>query len=291
MFYIFRFIYDFEETFSDIKIIEMEKLENTYTIENIESLADQWIITKLNKVIKEVTNRINNYKFGEASDILYEFIWKDFASWYIEIYKLDNYLNNKEVLRYVTVNILKLLHPFCPFITEHLWKNIFNNYLISASWPSLNKNIYKNSEKEFDILRNIITSIRNTKNKIKINKKLNILFTKNENINIIKNNLEIIKNLAGLEKIEFIDNIPSDISNYIKTVLSNFEMLLEIGSSDIGKINKDKEKEIKIIKNSIINIEKKLNNKDFILRAPKEIIDKEKEKYNYLNNKLNKILN
>jgi len=288
---IFRFIYDFKETFSDIKISELEKLENTYDIENIESLADKWIITKLNNVISETTKKINNYKFGEASDILYEFIWKDFASWYIEIYKLDNYLNNKEVLRYVTVNILKLLHPFSPFITENLWQNIFNNYLISSSWPSLNKNIYKNSEKEFDILKNIISSIRNIKNNIKINKKLNILFLENKNINIVKNNLEIIKNLSGLEKIEFVKDGPKNTVQYIKIVSLNFEMFLEIDISNIEKINKDKEKEIKIIKNSIKNIENKLNNKNFILKAPEEIINKEKEKYNYLNKKLNKILN
>lgn len=288
---IFRFIYDFKETFSDIKISELEKLENTYDIENIENLADKWIMTKLNKVILETTKKINNYKFGEASDILYEFVWKDFASWYIEIYKLDNYLNDKEVLRYVTVNILKLLHPFSPFITENLWQNIFNNYLISSSWPSLNKNIYEDSEKEFDILKNIISSIRNIKNNIKITKKLNILFLENKNINIIENNLEIIKNLSGLDKIEFIKTSPLNTSNYIKIISSNFEMFLEIDVSNMEKINKDKEKEIKIIKNSIKNIENKLNNKNFILKAPEEIINKEKEKYNYLNKKLNKILN
>ncbi|NCC70456.1 hypothetical protein EOM09_02645, partial [bacterium] len=140
-------------------------------------------------------------------------------------------------------------------------------------------------------LKDIISSIRNVKNKLKINKKINILFIENNNINIIKNNIEIIKNLSGLENIYFEKEKPENISDYIKLVSSNFEIFLEIDSSEIEKINKEKEKEIKIIKNSIKNIENKLNNKNFILKAPEEIINKEKEKYNYLNKKLNKILN
>lgn len=125
------------------------------------SLADKWILSRLNTIIKEITEKLDGYKFGEAARQLYDFIWHEYADWYIEISKEQENNLNSEIFK----TILKLLHPFMPFITEHIWQiNKDKKPLIISEWPKFNKSlINKKIEKEFEEFKQKITVDRRKK--------------------------------------------------------------------------------------------------------------------------------
>lgn len=290
-----RFIIEYNNIFSNFKEDELKNLENlNIKIENKENLnlTDKWIILKTNETIDKVTDKLNNYRIGEAGDLLYEFIWKDFADWYIEIFKNKEYGCNQFALIYSFINILKLLHPFAPFITEYIWDTIFkNSKLIISTWPQPTITINeKNIDENFEIVKNIISSIRNVRNEHNISPKikLNSVVIENKNIKLISENVKIIKSLCSLESIKITDKM-SEKDGFIKIVISDFEMYIELTKKEITELNKKKNKEIKFLEDSIIAIENKLNNKNFIEKAPKEIIEKEQEKYKSFKEKLEKI--
>jgi len=139
-----------------------------------ETLADKWILSKLNTLIQNTTKNIEEYKLGEASRELYDFVWHDYADWYVEISKEQAKTLNKEIFKI----ILKLLHPFMPFITEHIWQLSYSdnkNPLIISEWPTANKSfIDKKSEAEFEKIKKKIIETR----KKEPNKKLKDLIKK-----------------------------------------------------------------------------------------------------------------
>ena len=150
---------DFEPT-----KIEVDKL----------NLPSKWILTKLNKVISNFDYNMEKYEFGEAARLLYSFVWDDFASWYVEISKVDlanndiNALMTKNVLLYVLKAIIKLLHPFIPFITEEIYQTLPHNHksITISNWPTVVEEYNDNTAFEaIENLAEIITSIRNERAK------------------------------------------------------------------------------------------------------------------------------
>ena len=138
--------------------------------------------------------------------------------------------------------------------------------------------------------KNIISLIRNTRSEHGVDPKikLNSLIIENDNIKLFSENAKIIKSLANLETVKISNEVPKE-NNFIKIVSSDFEMYIELNQHDFKELNKKRDKEIKILENGISDIEKKLNNKTFIERAPKEIIEKEQEKYKNFKEKLEKL--
>ena len=128
-------------------------------IKKSETLADKWIVSRLNALIKNTTKNIQEYKLGEAVRELYDFVWHEYADWYIELSKHQEKTLNKEIFKI----ILKLLHPFMPFITEHIWQVNYSNEkaLIISEWPKANeKLIDKKAEAEFEKIKQQIIKIR-----------------------------------------------------------------------------------------------------------------------------------
>ena len=126
------------------------------------SLADRWILSRLNALIKEISEKIENYKLGEAARQLYDFVWHEYADWYIELSKLQEKDFNQEIFKI----ILQLLHPFMPFITEHIWQINYKNEkaLIVSKWPKANKKLIdKKAEGEFEKIKQKIIDIRKKK--------------------------------------------------------------------------------------------------------------------------------
>ena len=294
-----RFIIDYNKIFEEIKPEDLENLKNPKNIllESELNLTDKWILSRINNVIENVTNKLDTYRIGEAGEILYDFIWRDFADWYVEIFKIKEYNCQAWVLRYVFINILKLLHPFSPFITEYLWSLIFddkdvNNYLINSDWPTVNIKLHnnKNISESFETIKNIISSVRNVRSEHNVDKrvKLNSIILEHDNIKLISDNAKIIKFLSGIETIKISKEIPTE-DNFIKFISSEFEIYIEISKHELNELNKKKDKEIKILENSISAIEKKLNDKTFLEKAPKEIVEKEQEKYKNFKDKLKKL--
>ncbi len=239
-----------------IKIIKKQPKPNT--------LADKWILRKLNSLIESTTKDLNDHNFSMASNALYDFTWTDFADWYIEISKVEK--NKDEILLYILQTLLKLWHPFIPFITETLWKNIDSKLLMVSSWPKANKT-KPDSLIEFGKIQEIIIAIRNIKNDNKIDTKtiINCHLESDKYTKLIKEQSAIIENLAKVK-------LTSDI--YKDTIhITNIDIYIEIKIND-----EDKKKQIIELEKYINILETKLSNKQFTDRAPSEIIDAEKKK-------------
>ncbi|MGD9552087.1 MAG: valine--tRNA ligase [Candidatus Caldatribacteriota bacterium] len=257
------------------------------------TLFDQWILGHLNRCIREVTENLTNFKFSDAAMAIYEFTWNYFCDWYVELvkdtlYQEENNIKRKStqyVLWFVLDNILRLLHPFMPFITEEIWQKIPHNQVsISiASWPSYKKERIKRSiEEKVVIIQGVIKTIRNIK------AEMNIPLTKSLDVymrvvdkskeKLLEENLLYIKNLAHLNYI----HIGSDLEKpecSATGVLEDIEIFVPLENViDIKAEIERLEKKLLKIEKEITLINKKLKNVDFIQKAPVDVIDKEKEK-------------
>lgn len=139
------------------KIWNIARFLSTLEDRGEKSLADDWIESRLAKTAQQVTGLINEYKFGEAARLLYEFVWKDFADWYVEMLKVEG---SATAARESFATILRLLHPFMPFVTEKLWEQYGedNSMLISSSWPALDSR--QNDFSEIDYIKDIVSTVR-----------------------------------------------------------------------------------------------------------------------------------
>ncbi|MFA6027320.1 MAG: valine--tRNA ligase [Patescibacteria group bacterium] len=240
---------------------------------SINTLADQFIISRLQNIISSTTNNLNNFNFGQAGEDLYDFVWHDFADWYIEITKFQP---NKEMLLFVLENILKLLHPFIPFVTEEIWKQFKQDELLMIEeWPKANNKLIDNkAEKEFDFLKDIIIQIRNLRSQYKIEpKKIITVYSRKKYADDEK---KIIEKLGRCEiKVEWPDskNKTSELAN------SHYKFSVVLGDLiDTAKEKKRLQQEIDGLKKYLTGLEKRLSNTNFIKKAPKNIVAQEKIK-------------
>ena len=257
------------------------------------NVFDRWILNHLNKCIKKVTESLNNYKFSDAAMNIYEFTWNYFCDWYIELsketlYKEENSIEKKTtqyVIWFVLEHILRLLHPFMPFITEEIWQKLPHQGLsISISeWPSYKKETLKRSiEERVSIIQGVIKVVRNIKAEMNIpltrEVDLHIRVVDNKKEDILKETLPYIKNLAHVNQILLGDTIEKP--EYSATgVLEDMEIFVPLQNViDIEAEVQRLEQKLSRIEKELTLINKKLNNTDFIEKAPKEIINKEKEK-------------
>jgi len=257
------------------------------------TLADNWIISRLNEAIKKSTDYLNEYKFGEAAKTIYEFIWSEFCDWYVEFIKPKLYQKDDKIQRqtaqyilwFVLENTLRLLHPFMPFITEEVWQKIPHqgDSIMISPWP-LYKEEYqdKDADKKMSKIMNIIKTIRNIKSDMdipystKIDLYLNI--TEKDKIELIRENINYIKAMLKTNLLE----IGTDIKKpaYSATgVLEGVEIFIPL--KDIINIPEEiarLEKRLNRIKDKLNTIFKKINNEDFLSKAPEEVIKKERNK-------------
>jgi len=283
----------------DINIKTFEKIE----IKNLESI-DFWIISKMNRTIDSVNNQLSSYKLNEAIKTIYNFVWRDFCDWYIEFSKIRMYGNNNEekettlsVSVYVLKNILQLLHPYAPFITEEIWsffKTKDESIIVQTKWPIVNQNMINNEiEEELSFVMNIISSIRNIKSELNISpkKEAELICRGPENkINIINNNKKYFQSLTKIKSILFGQEInkPKQCST---AVVNDVEIFLPLaGLIDIDKEINRLKSNIEDMKGRMNSVKKKLDNKNFINRAPENIVKHEKEKFSNYKNDYDKLV-
>ena len=269
----------------DFKEIELEP--------NKLNLASKWILTKLNSVISNVDYNMDKYEFGEAARTLYSFVWDDFASWYIEISKVDlssddkeNILMTKNVLVYVLKAIVKMLHPFIPFITEEIYQALPNpdKSISISAWPKVNEKFNDRKAKEaISDMIEIITAIRNERAKANKapSKPIDIsIYAKDlETKNMISTTINYLTKFTNPKNLVFLDK-DIDAKDYSITVLSMAKIY--IPTSDLV----DKEEVIKKLlatkaklESEIKRSENMLSNQSFISKAPEAKINAEKAKY------------
>ncbi|WP_243297442.1 valine--tRNA ligase [Bacillus litorisediminis] len=256
------------------------------------SVADHWILTRLNETIETVTKLADKYEFGEVGRVLYNFIWDDFCDWYIEMAKLPLYGEDEEakkttrsVLAYVLDNTMRLLHPFMPFITEEIWQSLptQGESITVAAWPTVNPDLTNDkAAKEMKLLVEIIRSVRNIRAEVNtpMSKKINLyLKTKDqETSDILIHNQNYLEKFCNPENLE-IGTAVETPEKAMTAVATGVEVILPLAGlinieEEIARLEKELDKWTKEVE----RVQKKLANERFIEKAPQQVVEEERAK-------------
>ena len=268
-----------------------DKEKGIYKSEGLK-IEDRWILHKLDKLIADVTNNINNYELGIALDNIYSFIWNEFCDWYVEMVKARLYSEDKKekaqvsfVLNYVFGDALKLLHPFMPFVTSEIYENLVNyndKELMMTHWPRTKQRVDYDENKDFiESLKEIIVGIRNVRSNMNIHptKKADLIFVTKEYKKEIEDSKDFILKL-GFGKDLKVQCDKSGIAVNAISIMANgmevympFEDLVDI-KEEIERLEKEKTK----LESEVARGEKMLSNPGFISKAPESKINEEKVK-------------
>jgi len=273
-------------------LMNLEDYNENYEIDyNNLKEEDKWILSKLNTLAKEVEININNYDLGVAIDKIQGFIWNEFCDWYIEIVKTRLYAkedSSRPVAQYVLNKVLgdslKLLHPFMPFVTEKIYKQLYNNdkTIMIASYPKYVQELdFKEAEKNIEQIKEAIVGIRNVRTKMNVHpaKKSTLIFITKDYAKFIEESAEFIKKLGFAENIEIREKriaIPKNAVNVVTSELEifiPFEDLVDI-KEEIARLEKEKEK-ILVEK---AKTDKMLSSEGFIAKAPPAKVEEERQK-------------
>lgn len=253
------------------------------------TLTDKWILNKFNNVLEEVNRNMENYEFVVVGTVLYEFVWNDFCNWYLEFSKItlnssDEKIvsNTKNILHHMLSNVLKLLHPFMPFVTEEIYGSMFNDgYIALSSWPTTSTKDKFEEAVVCDSMSDLIKMIRTLRLEKSISNKVSFpIIIKVEEIykNIFEDNLSILEKFMNSNQISIVTeyNSESDAITFVNDLAMMFIM-----SDDI--IDNDEEKsrlsdEIKKVSSEIRRAEGMLSNEKFISKAPEAKVNEEKQK-------------
>ena len=253
--------------------------------------VDKWIISKLNTLIKEVTDNIEKYDLGVAAQKIYDFIKNDFCDWYIEIVKPRLFNKGDKsrytvqfILNYVLSTSLKLLHPFMPFITEEIYSKLYHKpeSIMMTEFPKYKEELDFKKEEEFVAeIMNIITEIRNIRSKMNVHpsKKTKLIFVTTTAKDEIEKSEAFLEKLGFANKIEIQETTENIPENAIAILSKNMEVHIPFEELvDIEEEKKRLESEKKRLESEVQRGEKMLSNPGFINKAPEAKINEEKEK-------------
>ncbi|RFB17698.1 valine--tRNA ligase [Bacillus sp. HNG] len=256
------------------------------------SVADKWILTRLNETIASVTNLADKYEFGEVGRVLYNFIWDDFCDWYIEMAKLPLYGEDEQakkttrsILAYVLDNTMRLLHPFMPFITEEIWQNLPHNgeSITVAKWPEVNEQLSDDqAAQEMRLLVDIIRSVRNIRAEVNtpMSKQIKLhIKAKDETIlSQLEKNRSYLERFCNPSELVLATDITSPEKS-MTSVVTGAELFLPLeGLINIDEEIKRLEKELDKLDKEVERVQKKLGNEGFVKKAPQKVIDEERAK-------------
>ena len=286
-----------EDCDKDFLNSDIQELESTLQLE------DKWILSKLNTLSKEVAINMDNYDLGVALDKIYTFIWNEFCDWYIEIVKTRLYdKENKTrktaqyVLNKVLGDALKLLHPFMPFVTEKIYKQLYNKdeSIMIAKYPEYSKNLeFQTEEEQIEQIKEIISGIRNVRTTMNVHpsRKSKLIFiVKPEYKNVIKESEGFIKKLGFSEEIEIVETkekIPQNAVNVLTADIEVFMPFEDLVDLEEEKQRLQKEKEKILIEKE--KTDKMLGNPGFLAKAPASKVEEEKAKLQKFNEMLENI--
>jgi len=251
--------------------------------------ADKWIESRFNKTLLHLKEAMNRFEINNASKIVYSFVWNDFCDWYIELSKNRLYSDNAEVKSAVLTrslkmfeNLLKIVHPFMPFITEELWQLIEERKegesIVVSEYPEADENkIDIKAEEEMEFVQDIITSIRTIRGEMNIPPSRQVK-AHIKSSSVAKHQVDYIKKLARVEEVKVDANIEKPKAS-ASSVLKQCEIYIPLeGLIDLDVERKRLKKEISRLEGSLIGIEKKLANEKFINNAAPEVVERERNK-------------
>lgn len=232
-----------------------------------ETSADYWILNNLQQLTERVTALLEEYRFAEAYEALYHFVWDDFADWYLEVSKTSL---NKSVLAYGLETILKLAHPFAPFVTETIWQTLKwekDSLLITSEWPKA-RGVDETRAKDFEDVKTIVSEIRLIRSIVHV-AELN-LYHRHENF--LVTNAELIKSLAKLQSVTDVRD-----GSGLHLTTTKYDGWLDIDQRTahlfVEKLEEKKAEEEKLV----AQLEARLANASYVKNAPKEVVDETKE--------------
>jgi len=253
--------------------------------------TDKWIQSKFNKTIKEVNDALDKFEVNAASKIIYSYVWNDFCDWYIELSKTRLYHGSDEVKSAVLTRaislyeeMLKLVHPFMPFITEEIWQLLDERKdgesISITDYPKFDvKKIDESAENEIEFVQDVVTAIRNIRGEMNIppSKAINV-FLKSSKITSAQE--RYIKSLVKIEDIVIDENLDKPKAS-ASAVVKGCDIFIPLeGLIDVNLERARIEKEISRLLNSYNGVRKKLENENFVSKAPAEVIEREKQKMN-----------
>ena len=259
--------------------------------------AHRWILSRLNEVCREVNHALEEFKFNDATSAIYKFIWNEYCDWFIELSKPHLYGGEdrgatQNILVHVLEASLRLLHPFMPFVTEEIHSKLpgTSGSLMEASFPQYDKNKSDAEiEKKFTTVINIITCVRNIRGEMNLNPGLNLdLLVRTQNsqqTDILKFHAGYINALARVNLIETSPKVKKPRMS-ASSVCDKMDIFVPLeGKMNFTEEKKRVEKELKKIEKDIIVLGKKLSNKNFIDKAPPEVIEKDSQRKQILSEK------
>ncbi|WP_373951562.1 MULTISPECIES: valine--tRNA ligase [Exiguobacterium] len=256
------------------------------------SLADKWILTRLQTTIDDVTRLSDKYEFGEAGRILYHFIWEDFCNWYIEMAKLP--LNGEDeaakqttrsVLAYTLDRIMRLMHPFMPFITEEIWQHLPHEgeTITRAAWPTREASLdFPEAVPAFEAVQNVIRSVRNIRAEVSapMSKQIQLFISTNDARvqDDLSSNSSYLQKFTNASELRIEEQMPAP-EKAMSAIVTGAELFIPLADlinieEEIARLNKELVKYTKEVE----RVEKKLNNPGFVGKAPAHVIDEEKAK-------------
>ncbi|WP_175476740.1 valine--tRNA ligase [Virgibacillus subterraneus] len=256
------------------------------------SLADKWILTRLNETIEQVTKNTNKYEFGEAGRHLYNFIWDELCDWYIEMAKLPLYGDDESekrmtqsVLAYVLDQTMRMLHPYMPFITEEIWQQLPHqgDSITVAAWPEAKSEFHnETASKEMKRLVSIIKSVRNIRAEVDtpMSKQIKLLIqAENEaTVSELENNRNYLERFCNPSELKISTKVDVP-EKAMSAVVTGAELFLPLeGLIDFDKEIKRLEKELDKWTKEVVRVQKKLSNEGFLNKAPQAVVDEEKQK-------------
>jgi len=273
-------------------------------------LSDRWILSRMNQTINKIESYYTSFRFNEIAIQIYDFTWSDFCDWYVEIIKSRLYGDDEEakvqvftIAVHVVKTILKLLHPYAPFITEELWHRIHDACprlaenesadIITAPWPTIEESFISDiAENEMNLLQKVVTGIRTVRSTMNVppGKKCNLIVrADSKDMDFINSHTSTICLLSKVERI----NGRSDIQqpNHSATLIVE-KMELFIPLEGLIDIEKEKQRlwdEVERLEEKLERVRKKLKNKNFIIKAPDEVVEKEHRKLNDITQTLTKL--
>ena len=256
------------------------------------TIADKWILQRLNEVVKLTNDNIENYRIGEVAHILYDFFWNEYCDWYVEIAKIqlqdENIkLNTQRMLKYVLDMSLRLIHPIMPHITEKIWQALqvkcSSDALIKAEFPKYDETLdYKKQADEMKLVFEAITSLRNVRQSFNISPSVKInleILSSGNDKEMFKEVIPYLNRLARVEDVKFLDNADSISKKSANVVVSKSKLIIPLENLiDIDTEVARQKNKIEKLQKEKAPLEGRVNNPNFVSKAPKELVDETKAK-------------
>ncbi|CAN5716485.1 valine--tRNA ligase [soil metagenome] len=228
-----------------------------------ESIADHWMLNKLQHSIDDIDKKLGDFQFSEAFDQVYHLVWDDFADWYIEATKTEL---NEQVLAYCLESILKLLHPFAPFVTETIWQTLKwedDSLLITSPWPKVIKPD-ASQVKTFEDVKVIVSEIRYIKSALRVRNDLHLYHKNDELLTEQGTFVEKMARLGGVKSVED--------GHGLQLTSTSHDCWLDIDQATAKRYVDELHESIKNATGTIENLEKRLANKNYVAQAPKKLV-------------------